>query len=199
MNNLENTKLCPDPVAEWERLLTELIGFEFPLPQGEKVAPACLFLAVAKYDLLDTELEAYNNTHTVLTPIVIQSAGDMAEFKTWLFERSMELGPSEELALNVRITIVLKNGEVRPHEVSILDGSAVLKNGPFDGDFLKQYNTLKTQNSYHFYPKKFVTSPYYYKYDNKFPALDEKWLEYRARGGGYIRISRNVKGDIIKV
>lgn len=210
---MSEAKLCADSVKQVKRLLGTLLDLKTKSTYlSEDIVTQWICVPVVGYvpalkSVLKGSVENYgfSEMSEALNPIMLTPAEGMDYFEEALQERMQLVSPKQELALNAHVTYCDSVGRVTAVNMGWLDGKPGQSGVP--KSVSKLYNVLKTDSSYHYYPKElgqlasYVTRISYL--EMRQPAaemyIDQGWLNFAKLGGAYIRVSHNVKGDIKEV
>lgn len=178
--------VSPDAVAELQRVLGEVFERKI-LGSNPPAAPAWVLIPLSAY--VPGPKRKYELRNTPIAPIVLTSP---ARLQDLVESRTKDLDSTQELAFNTLIVIGWTNGSVSTLELPVYDGAPGLQTVP---DKIHQhFGVLRTGDSFHFYGKGRVSS---YHLD---PHMrDEAWRRFCCEGAGYIRLTHNVKGPIVRV
>lgn len=173
-------KVSHDAIQQWQDSLKRL--FEKQVADSKV---SWIMLASSRYKPgVDS---AYDLRNSIMRPIVFSSSLDVDELPGIIERRAQALASDEELSLSVEVVVGWSSGVVVLYDMGIFDGAPGLS------DLIACDRTgfavLKTGNGHHFYKLREST-------DVPSSILDHKWIAFKSRGAGYIRVTSNVKGPI---
>jgi len=183
--------LSKDSVTEIQRMLLDVFGT--PIDNGlnpHTVKPAWIIVPVSAY--VPGAKSRYDFRNEVLEPIYLRNIGDVELVPQILKARAACLSPDQELGVNATILIGWSNGVVGQRELQFYDGHPFLTEIPKAA--LEDFNFLKTNNSYHLYAKR----PVHIDHSYNMAMVDREWLRFKDIGAGYIRVTQQTKGPIVR-
>lgn len=166
-------KFALDAVVQWGSMVEQLL-----------VLTPLVIVPVVRYE---AGVDSSKGTlRTYLDPILFKR-GDEYALRLGRHLHQEDCNEQEDLALSTHV-VIIENGIPVMRTLDVIDVEPDYVHHPANG-FNERYNVLRTQNGYHFYPKK---APFV---DHGGSAVkDPKWKK------GWIRVSASeFKGDIVLV